>query len=126
MQIDTAERHLELRKSVQPRFFGTPIKGAAPILHELPEVTDIGTVGPRVPWALVRETGGGEPVAEIGRCLVANSQRERFRSRGHASLVSLLIPRTQRERGLNSPLPAREPSPARRPASLRRRTIRAV
>src|SRR3954470_1188477 len=88
MQIDTAERHLELRKSVQPRFFGTPIKGAAPILHELPEVTDIGTVGPRVPWGLVRETGAGEPVAEIGRCLVANSQRERFRSRGHASLVS--------------------------------------
>src|SRR5438874_13214854 len=90
MQIDAAERHVELRKGVQPRFFGTPIKAAAPILHELPEIAEIGAVRPRVPRGLVGETGAGEPVAEIGNCLVGNSQRERFWSRGHASLVSLV------------------------------------
>ena len=59
MQIDTAERHLELREGVQPRFLGAPVKRAVPIFDELTEVPDIGAIRPRVPWRLVGETGAG-------------------------------------------------------------------
>src|SRR5438270_1301115 len=90
MQIDAAERRLELRKGVQPRFFGAPVEGAPPILHELPKVPDIGAVRPRVPRSLVGKTGAGEPGAKVGDCLLGNSQRERFRSSGHPDLASLV------------------------------------
>src|SRR5437868_1888135 len=106
MQIDAAERHLELRKGVQPRFFGTPIKYAAPILHELPEIAEIGAEGPRVLWGLVGETGAGEPVAEIGNCLVGNSQRDgsgraAIPASYHLLIIRLLFPsHAPRERGL--------------------------
>ena len=37
MQIDTAERHLELRKGVEPRLLGAPVEGAPPgiSVHQL-------------------------------------------------------------------------------------------
>src|SRR5205085_3192981 len=88
MQIYTRERHLVLWGGVQPRFLGAPVEGVAPILHELPQVAEIGAVRPRVPWRLIGEAGAGEPVAQVRDCLVGNSQSERFRSCGHPNLAS--------------------------------------
>jgi hypothetical protein len=51
MQLDAAERHLVLRKGVEPCFLGAPIKSRAPIFDELLQIADIGAVGPGCPGA---------------------------------------------------------------------------
>ena|SRR6516164_106203 len=69
MQVDAAERYSELRKGVEPRFLGPPIKAVAPIFDKLPKISDICPIGPRLAGRLVWKAGALEPLRQIGNRL---------------------------------------------------------
>src|ERR1700730_13049124 len=88
VEIDAAQRHLVLREGIEPRLLGPPIERRAPIFDELPQIADIGAVGPGCPGGLVRISRPRQSFAQIHDGLIRNGEGEGLRLSCHLDLVA--------------------------------------
>src|SRR5438034_11428234 len=86
MQADVEKPGLELRERVEARLLRPPIETPTPIIHQLPQVFEIGPVGPCRPWGLIREAGARQALAQVGDRRLGNLQRRCRDLVGHRAL----------------------------------------
>ena len=77
VQVDAVQRHLELRKGVEPRLLRAPVEAVAPVLDQLAQVRDVGAVGPGLAGRLVGEARAREALAQVGDRVVGDVEPER-------------------------------------------------
>ena len=55
LQINALQADFVLRQSIQPRLLSPPVEVIPPVLDEAAHVSQVGAVGPRLPWSLIGE-----------------------------------------------------------------------
>src|SRR5262249_21245711 len=66
MQVDIEQPRSVLRKGVEPRLLGPPVKAGLPVLNQLPQVFEIGSIRPSRPRRLVGEPRARQPLPQVG------------------------------------------------------------
>ncbi len=60
------KRDFVLGKGIEPSLLSSPVKSNLPVLDQAPQIRQIGTVGPRLAWTLVREARSRQALTQVG------------------------------------------------------------
>ena len=76
VEVDAAQRDLELPKAVEDRFLRAPVEAIAPVGDEVLQVGDAAAGRPGRPRRLVRPANARQPLPQVAQRLVRNMQSE--------------------------------------------------
>ena len=78
VQVNAVKRDFVLRKGIQPSLLSSPVKSNLPVLNQGPQIRQIGTVGPRLAWTLVREARTQQTLTHVGDVCVRDQKAKLF------------------------------------------------